>query len=58
MLRDRPNRELIDDALQDEIAVLADIMLAVANASGPLSQDEIDHALGVSPEEDGEGDPS
>jgi hypothetical protein len=49
MLRGLPNRELVDESLQEEIAVLADLMLAVAHATGPLSQDEIDDALGLSP---------
>lgn len=42
-------RELVDEALHDEIAALADVMLAVADASDPMSQDEIDDALGLSP---------
>jgi hypothetical protein len=52
MLRGLPNRELVDESLRDEIAVLADVMLAVAHAAGPLSQEEIDDALGVSPAQD------
>jgi hypothetical protein len=38
--------------LHDEIANLADVMLAVAYTSGPLSQDEIDAGLGASSDED------
>lgn len=58
MLRGLPNRELVDESLQEEIAVLADLMLAVAHATGPLSQDEIDDALGILPEQDEDDDPS
>jgi hypothetical protein len=50
-------QELVDQSLQDEIAALADVMLAVANASGHLSQGEIDNALGVSPEPDDKDEP-
>lgn len=50
-------QDLVDQSLQAEIAALADIMLAVANASGHLSQGEIDNALGVSPEPDDNDEP-
>jgi hypothetical protein len=50
-------QELVDQSLQDEIAALADVMLAVANASGSLSQGEIDNALGVFPEPDDNDEP-
>jgi hypothetical protein len=40
-------QELVDQPLQEEIAALADVMSAVAEASGPLSQDEVDLVLGV-----------
>jgi hypothetical protein len=46
------NQELVDRPLQEEIAALADIMLAVAASSGPLSQDEVDVALGVPAQQD------
>jgi hypothetical protein len=49
----RPSKhELVDEALHEEIAALADVMLAAASVDHPLSQDELDHALGVSPEPD------
>jgi hypothetical protein len=45
----RPDKhELVGHVLQDEIANLANVMLAVANACGLLPQDEIDAALGLS----------
>jgi hypothetical protein len=39
--------ELTDDALQGEIELVGDLVVAASNSEGPLSDDEIDAALGI-----------
>lgn len=45
-----PVRPLVDTALADEIALLGDLMAAAVAVGRPLSQEEIDRALGLGPE--------
>jgi hypothetical protein len=40
--------ELTDDALQGEIELVGDLVVAASSSDGPLSDDEIDAALGIS----------
>jgi hypothetical protein len=40
--------ELDDEALAQEIALLADLIVAAGKADGPMDQAEIDELLGVS----------
>jgi hypothetical protein len=44
--RDEP--ELTDAALRSEIELLADLLTAVAHVTGPMSDAQIDEALGLS----------
>lgn len=39
--------ELTDDALQDEIELVGDLVVVASASERPLTDDEIDHALGV-----------
>jgi hypothetical protein len=39
--------ELTDDALQDEIELVGDLVVAASASERPLTDDEIDHALGI-----------
>ena len=38
---------LRDDALDDEIALVGELVVAATSSETPLSLDEIDHALGL-----------
>jgi hypothetical protein len=38
---------LHDDALDDEIALVGELVVAATSSEVPLSLDEIDHALGL-----------
>jgi hypothetical protein len=38
---------LRDDALDDEIALVGELVVAATHSEGPLSLDQIDHALGL-----------
>jgi hypothetical protein len=58
----RAGAELTDDALQDEIELVGDLVVAASASEQPLSEDEIDAALGIerghqSPPEDKKGTP-
>lgn len=54
-----PDEPLVDTALADEIALLGEVIAAaVAAADRPLSQAEIDAALGLGPEPEGDAEPS
>lgn len=44
--------ELSDETLQEEITLVGDLVVAATSAAGPLSVDEIDRLLGVTPGED------
>jgi hypothetical protein len=39
--------DLTDGALQDEIELVGDLVVAASASEGPLSEDEIDEVLGV-----------
>ncbi|MGA8979033.1 MAG: hypothetical protein WB473_07915 [Pedococcus sp.] len=39
--------ELTDDALQDEIELVGDLVVAASAIERPLTDDEIDQALGI-----------
>ena len=41
--------ELNDDALADDIDLLADLVVAATGVQSPLTQDEVDAALGLPP---------
>ena len=41
------SRELTDDVLQEEIALLGAMMLAASGMTVSLTQDEVDRVLGV-----------
>lgn len=38
---------LHDDALDSEIALIGELVVAATHSDGPLSQDQIDRVLGV-----------
>jgi hypothetical protein len=38
---------LRDDALDDEIALVGELVVAATHSDGPLSLDQIDHVLGL-----------
>ncbi|GAB3888756.1 hypothetical protein GCM10028802_41530 [Terrabacter terrigena] len=44
-----PRRDLVDDQLLEEIELLAEVITQAAGHPGPLSQDEVDAVLGLSP---------
>jgi hypothetical protein len=44
----RDEQELTDAALRSEIELLADLLTAVALVTGPMSDAQIDEALGLS----------
>ncbi|MCE1177733.1 MAG: hypothetical protein LWW86_01680 [Micrococcales bacterium] len=46
--RTRPGRDdLLDADLAHEIDLVGDLVLAASESEGPLSAQEIDHALGI-----------
>jgi hypothetical protein len=47
--------ELTDDALQGEIELVGDLVVAASGSEGPLSDDEIDAALGIARYGPGDG---
>lgn len=50
---DRPGAELVDAALLQEIALLADVIASLGGVSGHLTLDQVDVVLGVA----SDGDP-
>ena len=42
---------LIDDALQSEIELVSDLVVAATSSEGPMHQDDVDVLLGVHPVE-------
>ena len=46
---DANDENLTDDDLQSEIELVGDLVVAASASDGPLSQDEVDRILGVSP---------
>ncbi len=38
---------LRDDVLDDEIALVAELVVAATHSDGPMSLDQIDHVLGL-----------
>lgn len=58
----RAGADLTDDALQDEIELVGDLVVAATASDEPLTEDEIDAALGIDrghpvPPEDKPGTP-
>ena len=49
---------LNDDELEDEIHLVGDLVLAAAQSEGRLSEDAIDEALGIDPQEGSPTPPS
>ena len=51
---DDDNRDdaLTDDALESEIELVSELVVAATHSDGPLGQAEVDHLLGVSPKTD------
>jgi hypothetical protein len=43
----RAGADLTDDALQDEIELVGDLVVAASASERPLTEDEIDEALGI-----------
>ncbi len=43
----RAGADLTDDALQDEIELVGDLVVAASASEEPLTEDEIDAALGI-----------
>ena len=43
----RAGADLTDDALQDEIELVGDLVVAATASDEPLTEDEIDAALGI-----------
>nr|WP_284289347.1 hypothetical protein [Angustibacter aerolatus] len=46
---------LRDEHLEDEIEMVGDLVVAATGATGPLTQDQIDAVLGVSPRDAEDG---
>jgi hypothetical protein len=47
---DRPDdSEMTDAVLRSEIELLADLIAAVSDVPGPLTEDQVDAVLGLSP---------
>lgn len=49
----RAGADLTDDALQDEIELVGDLVVAASASERPLTEDEIDRALGIERGRDG-----
>ena len=47
--------ELTDDALQGEIELVGDLVVAASSSEGPLTDEEIDAALGIDRDGSGQG---
>ncbi|HEY5248166.1 MAG TPA: hypothetical protein VIJ15_06915 [Dermatophilaceae bacterium] len=48
---ERLDESLRDDALESEIELVSELVVAATSSVGPLHQDEVDQLLGVVPEE-------
>ena len=44
---------LVDDAMQSEIELVSELVVAATSSDGPLHQDDVDLLLGVDPRADG-----
>ena len=49
---DNRDEALTDDALESEIELVSELVVAATHSDGPLGQAEVDHLLGVSPKTD------
>lgn len=49
MVTPSPSNELNDDALADDIDLLAEVVVAATGVECALTQDEVDRALGLAP---------
>ena len=49
---DNRNEALTDDALESEIELVSELVVAATHSDGPLGQAEVDQLLGVSPKKD------
>ena len=50
---DNRDEALTDDALESEIELVSELVVAATHSDGPLGQAEVDQLLGVTPKEDG-----
>jgi hypothetical protein len=48
-----PEENLNDDALESEIEMVSELVVAATSSDGPLQQDEVDLLLGVDAKADG-----
>jgi hypothetical protein len=46
-----PDDNLTDDAMQSEIELVSDLVVAATSSDGPMHQDDVDMLLGVHPVE-------
>jgi len=49
---DNRDEALTDDALESEIELVSELVVAATHSDGPLGQAEVDQLLGVSPKKD------
>ena len=49
---DNRDEALTDGALESEIELVSELVVAATHSEGPLGQAEVDHLLGVSPKTD------
>ena len=54
---DNRDEALTDDALESEIELVSELVVAATHSDGPLGQAEVDQLLGVTPTEDDPADP-
>ena len=50
---DNRDEALTDDALESEIELVSELVVAATHSDGPLGQAEVDQLLGVTPKKDG-----
>jgi len=50
---DKPDDSMTDDALESEIELVSELVVAATSSDRPLHQDEVDRLLGVAPKQDG-----
>ena len=54
---DNRDEALTDGALESEIELVSELVVAATHSDGPLGQAEVDQLLGVTPTEDDPADP-
>jgi len=50
---DKPDDSMKDDALESEIELVSELVVAATSSDRPLHQDEVDRLLGVAPKQGG-----